>query len=79
MGLRSRDAEGVPGMKRFTVTTEGVDRFGLVMLAQAYIDEQWLAAHMFPEEAAAAMKDQFRLALLHDLELIEVRCEEVHT
>jgi hypothetical protein len=64
-------------MKRFTVTSEGTDRFSLAKLAQAYIDEHWLAAHMFPEEAAAAMKDQFRMALLHDLELIEVRCEEV--
>jgi hypothetical protein len=64
-------------IKRFTVTSEGTDRFGLAKLAQAYINEQWMAAHMFLEEAVAAMSEQFRLALLHDLELIEVRCEEV--
>ena len=44
-------------MKRFTVNTEGTDRFGLAKLAQAYIDEQWLADHMTPEQAAEAMQE----------------------
>jgi hypothetical protein len=35
-------------MKRFTVTSEGQDRLGLVAIAQAYVDDQWLAAHMTP-------------------------------
>jgi hypothetical protein len=33
-------------VKRFIVTSEGSDRFGLAKLAQAYIDEPWLADHM---------------------------------
>jgi hypothetical protein len=64
-------------MKRFTVTSDGQDRLGLVSLAQAYIDDQWLAEHMTAEQAADAMRVQFRRAVLAELEMIEVRCEEV--
>jgi hypothetical protein len=73
-GMGEREAEA---MKRFTVITEGNDRFGLAKLAEAYVDDQWLADHMTPEQATEAMMEQFRRALLQELELIEVRCEEV--
>lgn len=63
-------------MKRFTVTAAGPDRFGLAKLAQEYIDGQWLAAHMFPEEAAEAMREQFRRAIMAEIELLDVRCVE---
>lgn len=63
-------------MKRFTVSSEGPDRFGFMALAQAYIDEQWLAAHMTPEQVADAMREQFRRAILAEIELLDDRCEE---
>lgn len=61
-------------MKRFTVTTDGPDRLGLVALCQRYVDEQWLADHATPEQAAAMLREQFRRAVLAEIELLDVRC-----
>lgn len=44
-------------MKSFTVASEGPDQFGLVTLCQRYIDEQWLADHATPEQAAEMVRE----------------------
>lgn len=62
-------------IKRFAVTTEGPDQFGLAALCQRYCDEQWLADHATPEQAAEMVREQFRRALLAEIELLNVRCE----
>lgn len=61
-------------MKTFTVTTEGPDRFGLVALCQRYCDEQWLADHAKPEQASEMLREQFRRALLSEIEMLDIRC-----
>lgn len=63
-------------MKRFIVTSAGPDRFGLVALCQRYVDDQWLAEHVTAEQAAAMMTEQFKRAILAELQLLDVRCEE---
>ena len=63
-------------MKIFTVTTEGQNRLGLRELCERYVNDQWLAAHMTPEQAAESVLDQFKRAVLAELELLDVRCVE---
>ena len=57
-------------------STAGPDRFGLVTLCQRYVDEQWLADHATPEQAAEMLREQFRRAVLAEIELLEVKCAE---
>ena len=64
-------------MRQFTVTTEGQNRLGLCELCEAWCNEQWVAAHMTPEQAAESLLDTFRRAVRQELELLEVQCIEV--
>lgn len=61
-------------MRRFVVTTEGPDRLGLRELCEQFANDQWSAAHMTPEQAADALREQFRRAVLQELELLQVEC-----
>lgn len=63
-------------MKRFTVSSASADRFGLAALCQTYCDEQWTAAHATPEQDAAILAEQFKRAILQELQLIEITCFE---
>ena len=63
-------------MRRFIVTTEGQNRLGLRELCERYANEQWVAAHMTPEQAAASVLECFKLAVHQELELLELQCEE---
>ena len=60
----------------FKVSTEGQDRLGLVELCQRFTAEQWLPAHMLPHEAAARVLDQFKRAVVGELEMLQVECTE---
>ncbi len=62
-------AEAKGNVKRFIVASEWQDGLGIVALAQAYIDGQWLSDHMMPEQADA-MREQFRRAVLAELEMM---------
>ena len=64
-------------MREFTVTTEGENRLGLRELCERYVNDQWFAAHASDELAAEALLDQFKRAARQELELLEVRCDEV--
>jgi hypothetical protein len=60
-------------MRTFTVTTEGQDKLGLRAVAEAYINDQWFAAHASDELAAEALLDQFKRAVRQELELLNVQ------
>jgi hypothetical protein len=64
-------------MRKLIVTTEGQDRLRLRELCQAWANEQWVASHMTPEQAAASLLDCFKRALRQELELLDIRCEEI--
>ena len=61
-------------MRRFKVSTEGLNNLGLRELCEDYCNDQWLAAHMTPEQAAESVLDQFKRAVRGELELLEVEC-----
>lgn len=61
-------------MRRFVVTTEGPNRLGLRELCEQFANDQWSAAHMTPQQAAEALREQFRRAVLQELELLQVEC-----
>jgi hypothetical protein len=42
---------------QFKVTTEGPDRLGLRQLAESFANDQWLPAHVTPEQAAEIVLD----------------------
>lgn len=50
-------------MHHFTVTTEGQNKLGLREVLERYVNEQWLADHMAPEQAAESVLDQFKRAV----------------
>ena len=60
-------------MRQFVVTTEGQNRLGLRELCEQYVNDQWFAAHASDELAAEALLEQFKRAVLGELELLEVR------
>lgn len=64
------------GMRHFTATTEGQNRLQLRELLQRYADEQWVADHFTPEQAADAVLDTFKRAVRGELELLELECRE---
>jgi hypothetical protein len=57
-------------MRRFFASTEGPNRLGLRELLQRYADEQWVAAHMTPEQAAASVLDCFKRSVAGELEML---------
>jgi hypothetical protein len=63
-------------MRHFTATTEGPNRLGLRELLQRYSDEQWVAVHMTPEQAAESVFDCFKRAVAGELELLELECRD---
>jgi len=60
-------------MRQFTVTTEGQNRLGLRELCEAWCNQQCVAAHMTPEQAAQALLGMFKQAVRQELKL-EVQC-----
>jgi hypothetical protein len=63
-------------MRRFVATTEGPNRLALRELLQRYAEEQWVASHMTPEQAAGSMLDGFKRAVRQELELMQLKCIE---
>lgn len=61
-------------MRVFTAKTEGSDRLGLRELLQRYADDQWVATHMTPDQAAASVLDCFKRAVAAELELLDLEC-----
>jgi hypothetical protein len=61
-------------MRHFTATREGQNRLGLRELLQLYANEQWVADHMTPEQAADAVLDMFKRAVAGELELLDLEC-----
>ncbi len=57
----------------YTIHSDGPDRTGLVAMAQRYIDELWVPTHLTPDQAHEFMLDQFKRAVVGELELLEVR------
>jgi hypothetical protein len=60
----------------FTATTEGPNRLGLRELLQRYADEQWVAVHLTPKQAAESVLDCFNRAVAGELELLYLECHE---
>ena len=46
---------------------------GLREFCEAWCNEQWVAAHMTPEQAAESLLDTFKRAVRQELELLEVQ------
>ena len=63
-------------MRVFCVSTEGQNRLGLRELCERYVNEQWYAAHMTPEQAAESLLDQFKRAVRAELEMLAIECIE---
>jgi hypothetical protein len=63
-------------MRVFTATTEGQNRLGLRELLQRYSDEQWVADHLTPDQAAASVLDCFKRAVRQEMELLDLECRE---
>ena len=63
-------------MRSFTAKSDGANRLGLRELLQRYADEQWVATHMTPEQAAESVLDCFKRAVRQELELLELQCRE---
>jgi hypothetical protein len=61
-------------MRTFTAKTEGTNRLGLKELLQKYANEQWVAAHMTPEQAAESVLHCFKRAVQQELELLDLEC-----
>ena len=59
-------------MRHFTVATEGQNKLGLREVCERYVNEQWLASHMTPDQAAESVLDQFKRAVAAELELLTV-------
>lgn len=57
---------------QFKVTTDGIDRLGLVEIRQRFADQQWLPAHMLPHEATECVLDAFKRTVAGELELLQV-------
>jgi hypothetical protein len=62
---------------KFTATTEAPNRLGLRELLQRYADQQWMAVHLTPEQAAESVLDCFKRAVAGELELLDLKCGEV--
>jgi len=63
-------------MRTFIAKTEGPNRLRLRELLQRYADDQWVAAHMTPDQAAESVLDCFKRAVRQDLELLALECVE---
>ena len=61
-------------MRTFAVSTDGPNRLGLCELLRRYADDQWVAAHMTPEQAAESVLDCFKRAVRQGMELLDVKC-----
>jgi hypothetical protein len=57
----------------FTAHSEGPDRTGVRALAQAYFDQLWIPTHLTQDQAREFVLDQFKRAVLADLELLGVQ------
>ena len=57
-------------MRKYIATAEGPNRLGVRELLQRYADEQWVADHMMPGQAAESVLDCFRRAVRQELELL---------
>ena len=66
-------------MRTFIASTEGPNRIGLRELLQRYADEQWIAAHMTPDQAAESVLDCFKRSVRQELELLDLDCREQPT
>ena len=61
-------------MRTFHATTDGPNKLGLRELLERFAAEQWVAAHMTPEQAAASVLDVFKRQLAQKLELLGLEC-----
>jgi hypothetical protein len=61
-------------MRTFHATTEGQNRLGLRELLERWANEQWIADHMTPEQAAESVLDTFKRSVRQELELLELEC-----
>jgi hypothetical protein len=59
-------------MRRFIVSTEGANRLGLRELCQQFAEERWVAEHLTRKQAAESVLDEFKRAVLAELELLQV-------
>jgi hypothetical protein len=61
-------------MRVFTAKTDGANRLGMRELLQRYANEQWVAAHATPAQAAESVLDCFKRAIRQELELLDLDC-----
>lgn len=64
-------------IKQSHAKTEGQNRLGLRELCESFCNDQWIAAHMTPEQAAESVLEQFKRTVLAELQMLEVCCKEV--
>jgi hypothetical protein len=65
-------AEDYNAGMRFTAKSTGPDSLSLAALLEKFANEQWLADHYTPEQAAAFILDRFKRRIASDLEMIEL-------
>ena len=57
----------------FRVTATGSDTFRLATLCQEYANSLWIPDHLSTEEKESFVLDQFKRAVLGEVEMLEVR------
>jgi hypothetical protein len=57
---------------RFSVTTEGPNRLGLMEVCQRFANDEWTPTHFNVEQASVFILDQFRRAVLAEIEMLTV-------
>jgi hypothetical protein len=63
-------------MRAFAAKTDGANRLGLRELLQRYADDQWVAAHLTADQAAASVLDCFKRTVRQELEMLDLACRE---
>lgn len=63
-------------IRRFIAKTEGQNCLGLRELCEQYANDQWVAAHMWPDQVGESLLDCCKRAAMQELELLELECVE---
>jgi hypothetical protein len=71
--FKSQVEEPASPARRFSVASAGRNSLGLRQACAEYVNSLWIPDHLTDDEAAASAMDQFRRAVLAELEMLEVK------
>lgn len=62
-------------MLKFSAKAHGRSSLNLAAMIEAFANQQWVPAHMTPEQASAFVLDQFRRTVNSELQTVGIHCE----